>query len=172
MDGCWAENWVTDQTDDRTDSGSSGWRAARAGLAEILRGLADWQLRTIITTTMAPAIYVVCVGGVLALNLFMALQAFQQSLASGLVWLLLIMPVTVLVGAVIVRVVLESLLSLFRIVVHMETLMEQLHTLRGQTESIADRVEDLPLPRITFWRSRKRGVEAGRTEPERAHGQD
>lgn len=157
---------MTDQTDDRTGSGASGWGAARTGLAEILRGLSDWQLRTIITTTMAPAIYVVCVGGVLALNLFMALQAFERSLASGLVWLLLVMPITVLVGAVIVRVVLESLLSLFRIVVHMETLMEQLHTLRGQTESIADRVEDLPLPRIQFWRSRKRDME------EKPHGRD
>ncbi|HSW12519.1 MAG TPA: DUF4282 domain-containing protein [Solimonas sp.] len=144
------------QPDESADTGKTG---LRAGLGEILRGLADWELRTIITTTMAPAIYAVCVGGVLAINLFLALQAFQQSLASGLVWLLLVMPVTTIAGVVIVRVVLESLLSLFRIVVYMESLMEQLHTLRGQTESIADRVEDLPLPRIQFWRSRRRSAE-------------
>ena len=147
------------QTEDEAGRGGSGWQAARLGLADILRGLTDWQLRQIITTSMAPAIYVVCVGAVLALNLFMALRAFQQSLAEGLVWLLLIMPITSIAGIVIVRVVLESLLSLFRIVVHMESLMEQLHTLRGQTESIADRVEDLPLPRIQFWRSRRREAE-------------
>ncbi len=147
------------QTEDEAGRGDSGWQAARLGLADILRGLTDWQLRQIITTSMAPAIYVVCVGAVLALNLFMALRAFQQSLAEGLVWLLLIMPITSIAGIVIVRVVLESLLSLFRIVVHMESLMEQLHTLRGQTESIADRVEDLPLPRIQFWRSRRRDAE-------------
>ena len=145
------------RNEDEAGRAHTGWQAARLGLVDILRGLSDWQLRTIITTSMAPAIYVVCVGAVLAINLFVALQAFQQSLAAGLVWLLLIMPITSIAGIVIVRVVLESLLSLFRIVVHMESLMEQLHTLRGQTESIADRVEDLPLPRITFWRSRKRG---------------
>ena len=134
------------RNEDEAGRADTGWQAARLGLVDILRGLSDWQLRTIITTSMAPAI-----------NLFVALQAFQQSLAAGLVWLLLIMPITSIAGIVIVRVVLESLLSLFRIVVHMESLMEQLHTLRGQTESIADRVEDLPLPRIQFWRSRKRG---------------
>ena len=153
------------QKEDEAGRGDTGWQAARLGLTDILRGLADWQLRTIITTSMAPAIYVVCVGAVLAINLFVALQAFQQSLAAGLVWLLLIMPITSSAGIVIVRVVLESLLSLFRIVVHMESLMEQLHTLRGQTESIADRVEDLPLPRITFWRSRKRGDDTREGKP-------
>lgn len=153
------------QNQDEASPADTGWQAARLGLTDILRGLSDWQLRTIITTSMAPAIYVVCVGAVLALNLFVALQAFQQSLAAGLVWLLLIMPITSIAGIVIVRVVLESLLSLFRIVVHMESLMEQLHTLRGQTESIADRVEDLPLPRITFWRSRKRGDDTREGKP-------
>lgn len=148
---------MTKETDESADGGDIGPGSMRAGLVEILRGLGDWQLRTIITTTMAPAIYAICVGGVVAINLFLALQAFRESLVSGLVWLLLIMPITSIAGAVIVRVVLESLLSLFRIVVYMESLMEQLHTLRGQTESIADRVEDLPLPRIQFWRSRKRG---------------
>lgn len=153
------------RNEDEAGRADTGWQAARLGLADILRGLSDWQLRTIITTSMAPAIYVVCVGAVLAINLFVALQAFQQSLAAGLVWLLLIMPITSIAGIVIVRVVLESLLSLFRIVVHMESLMEQLHTLRGQTESIADRVEDLPLPRIQFWRSRKRGDDAREGKP-------
>ncbi len=160
---------MDNEIEDKAGRAHSGWQAARLGLADILRGLADWQLRSIITTAMAPTIYVVCVGGVLAINLYLALQAFQQSLASGLVWLLLVMPITSVAGIVIVRVVLESLLSLFRIVVHMESLMEQLHTLRGQTASIADRVEDLPLPRIQFWRNRKRGADDKAAE-EGSHG--
>ncbi|HWU67503.1 MAG TPA: DUF4282 domain-containing protein [Stenotrophobium sp.] len=132
------------------------WRMLREEALEVLRNLFDVRLRTIMTTRMAPTIYVFLALGVIAVNLFLTIEAFQVSLISGLVWLLLIMPIASIVGVITVRVILESLLSLFRIVLHMETLMEQLHTLRGQTESIAERVEDLPLPRIQFWRSRKR----------------
>ncbi|MGH8506161.1 MAG: DUF4282 domain-containing protein [Stenotrophobium sp.] len=135
---------------------SISWRMLREEAIEVLRNLLDVRLRTIMTTTMAPAIYVFLALGVIAVNLFLTVEAFQVSLTSGLVWLLLIMPIASIVGVITVRVVLESLLSLFRIVVYMESLMEQLHTVRGQTESIAERVDDLPLPRIQFWRSRKR----------------
>ena len=152
------------------------WRMLREEAAEVLRNLLDVRLRTIMTTNLAPAIYVFLALGVVTVNLFLTVEAFQVSMTSGLVWLLLIMPIGSIVGVITVRVVLESLLSLFRIVLYMETLMEQLHTLRGQTESIAERVEDLPLPRIQFWRSRKRvepaagGESAGRKDGEKSTG--
>lgn len=142
----------------------NGWRTLREEGVGVLRNLGDVQLRTIMTTTMAPAIYVFLSAGIVAINLFLTIQAFQLSLVSGLSWLLLIMPIGTVVGLIAVRVILESLLSLFRIVLLMETLMEQLHTLRGQTESIAERVEDLPLPRIQFWRSRRRAAPEGSAE--------
>ncbi|MGH8456745.1 MAG: DUF4282 domain-containing protein, partial [Stenotrophobium sp.] len=147
------------------------WADVRSGVAEILRGLADVQLHHIITTAMAPTIYVLAASGVVAINLYLAVEAFQQSLTSGLVWLILIMPITSVAGIVTVRVVLESLLSLFRIVVYMETLMERLQTLQGQTESIADKVEELPLPRIHFWRSsRKRETPVQKEESKNGEG--
>ena len=139
----------------------TGWRALREESVSVLRNLADFNLRTIITTTMAPAIYAFLCCGVVAINLFLTIQAFQISMISGISWLLLIMPLGTIVGLITVRVILESLLSLFRIVLLMETLMEQLHSLRGQTESIAERVEDLPLPRIQFWRTRRRPSDEG-----------
>ncbi|MGH8460248.1 MAG: DUF4282 domain-containing protein [Stenotrophobium sp.] len=138
------------------------WSMLREEAIEVLRNLIDVRLHTIMTTRLAPAIYVFLSLGVVSVNVFLTAEAFEVSRTSGLCWLLLILPIGSIVGVITVRVVLESLLSLFRIVLYMETLMGQLQTLRGQTESIAQRVEDLPLPRIQFWRSRKR------TEPEAA----
>lgn len=136
---------------------------------DVLRNLMDVRLRTIMTTRMAPAIYMFLAAGVLAVNLYLTLDAFDRSLRAGLTWLLLIFPIASIVGVIAVRVILESLLSLFRIVLHMETLMEHLTTLRGQTESIAESVEDLPLPRIQFWRARRRDAAgAKKTEEARA----
>ena len=140
------------------------WRVIRAGLAEVLVGLADVQMRTIVTTKMAPAIYVLCSAGVVGANAYLVAAAFGQSLRFGLVWLVLIMPVMLLAGLVIVRVVLEVMLSIFRIVVNMEAMMEQVQTLRGRTDEI---VEDLP--RIQFWRTRKRYTPAPHTEAGEPH---
>ncbi len=127
----------------------------RDGFRDVIAQLFDTQLQTIVTTRMAPTLYVVGIAGVFGLNVYLAVLAFQQALWFGLIWLLLIAPVVFLAGVITVRVALEVILSIFRIVVNMEALMEQLHTLRGQTESIAESVEDLPLPRIQFWRRRR-----------------
>lgn len=134
---------------------SAGWSLRKEGV-DIFRGLMDVQMRTILTTTMAPTIYVCLSLGVVGANAYLTLLAFQQSLIAGVTCLVLLLPLGSLIGIIAVRVILESVLCIFRIVVHMETLMDQIHTLRGQTASIADRVEDLPLPRIQFWRPRKR----------------
>ncbi|HET8882662.1 MAG TPA: DUF4282 domain-containing protein [Solimonas sp.] len=150
-----------------TEADDDGWQTMHRDALAVLRNLVDFRLRTIITTTMAPAIYAFLVFGVVALNLFLTVEAFAHSLIAGLLWLLLALPIGTVIGLITVRVLLESLLSLFRIVLYMETLMEQLQTLRGQTESIADRVEDLPLPRIQFWRTRRRNNETG--DPEAPH---
>lgn len=136
----------------------SVWRAAREGLAEILGSLVDVQLRTIVTTKMAPAIYVLSCGGVVGINVWLTANAFQQSLTFGLIWAVAVMPLMMIAGLVVVRVSLEVILSIFRIVVNMEKMMEQVQTLRGQTETIIGRTDEIveDLPRIQFWRSRKR----------------
>lgn len=107
---------------------------------------------------MAPAIYVLSCGGVIGINVWLASIAFQQGTPFGLTWLFVVTPVMVIAGLVIVRVALEVILSIFRIVVNMEAMMEHVQTLRGQTETIVGRTDEIveDLPRIQFWRSRKR----------------
>jgi len=135
--------------------GMPAWAAARAELSEVLVGLTDLQLRTIVTTRMAPAIYLLCVAGVAAINIYLSVLVFGYSLALGLAWTLLIMPVLFVSGVVVVRVALEVILSIFRIVVNLETLMGHIVTLKGQTETIVDRTEIIELPRIQFWKPRR-----------------
>lgn len=146
--------------------GMPAWAAARAELSEVLVGLTDLQLRTIVTTRMAPAIYLLCVAGVAAINIYLSVLVFGYSLALGLAWTLLIMPVLFVSGVVVVRVALEVILSIFRIVVNLETLMGHIVTLKGQTETIVDRTEIIELPRIQFWKPRR-----GRKNQEQDDGQ-
>ena len=135
--------------------GMPAWAAARAELSEVLVGLTDLQLRTIVTTRMAPAIYLLCVAGVAAINIYLSVLVFGYSLTLGLAWTLLIMPVLFVSGVVVVRVALEVILSIFRILVNLETLMGHVVTLKGQTETIVDRTEIIELPRIQFWKPRR-----------------
>ena len=72
----------------------------------------------------------------------------------GLVWTFLIMPV-LLISGVVVRVALAMILSIFRIVVYVESLMDHVVTLKGQTDTIMDRTEIIDLPRIQFWKPRR-----------------
>lgn len=135
----------------RPEPGEAGYRTVVGALADIFSSLLDVQLRTIVTTQLTPVIYVFLVFSVAFLNLYFAVQAFDRSQAFGLFWTVIVMPVMFIAGVIAVRVALEVIICIFRIVMHMEALAEQLHTLRGQTEVI---VEDLP--RIQFWRTRKR----------------
>lgn len=137
-----------------------GYGSVWAAVADILRGLSDVQLRTILTTRLTPVIYVFLIFSVASANLYLTIQAFEHSKIFGFIWMLLIMPLLFIAGVIAVRVGLEVILCIFRIVMNMEALGEQLHTLRGQTETI---VEDLP--RIQFWRSRKRGAAPGKANP-------
>ena len=132
------------------------WAATRAELGEVLVGLADVQMRSIVTTRLAPAIYMLCMAGVAAINVYLAALVFGYSTVLGLIWLFLIMPVLFVSGVVVVRVALEVILSIFRIVVYMESLMDHVVTLKGQTETIMDRTEIIDLPRIQFWKPRRR----------------
>ncbi|WP_293397660.1 hypothetical protein [Nevskia sp.] len=111
--------------------GMPAWAAARAELSEVLVGLTDLQLRTIVTTRMALAIYLLCVAGVAAINTSLSVLVFGYSLA------------------------LEVILSIFRILVNLETLMGHGVTFKGQTETIVDRTEIIALPRIQFWKPRR-----------------
>ena len=85
---------------------------------------------------------------------------YGYSVGIGLVWTFLIMPVLFVSGVVVVRVALEVILSIFRIVVYLETLMDHIVALKGQTETIVGRTEMIDLPRIQFWKPRRRRGDA------------
>lgn len=76
----------------------------------------------------------------------MIFWAFEQSLISGLVWPGLLGPAMFLALIVTIRVLLEFVLTVFRIAFFLESL-------GGQVESIAGQAEDIheDLPRIRFW---------------------
>jgi hypothetical protein len=132
------------------------WAATRSDLSEVFSGLADIQMRSIVTTRLAPTIYLLCILGVGAINLYLAVLMFGYSVTVGVLWTLLIMPVLFVSGVVVVRVALEVILSIFRIVVYLETLMDHIVALKGQTETIVGRTEIIDLPRIQFWKPRRR----------------
>lgn len=136
------------------------WAATRADLSEVLDALTDIQMRGIVTTRLAPTIYLICILGVAAINLYLAVLMFGHSVTVVLVWTLLIMPVLFVSGVVVVRVALEVILSIFRIVVYLESLMDHIVTLKGQTETIVGRTEIIDLPRIQFWKPRRRRNDA------------
>lgn len=136
------------------------WAATRADLSEVFDGLTDIQMRSIVTTRLAPTIYLLCILGVGAINLYLAVLMYGYSVGIGLVWTFLIMPVLFVSGVVVVRVALEVILSIFRIVVYLETLMDHIVALKGQTETIVGRTEIIDLPRIQFWKPRRRRGDA------------
>lgn len=77
---------------------------------------------------------------------------FRQSWWLGAVWLFVAGPALFLAVVTAVRVFLEFVMTVFRIAFFLESMGSQVDSLAGQTEEIAE-----DLPRIQFWRSRKRG---------------
>lgn len=127
-----------------TDAGAS-----LAGEAQrFVAGLFDFQFREMVTTRMLPTIYALGILLGLLLTLYLVVQAFQTSLLKGLVWVLLLGPAVFLALVAALRIGLEFLLAIFRLVLHVERLDEIAHRIQGQTEEIAT-----DLPRIRFWRS-------------------
>lgn len=118
----------------RTDSGS------------LLAGLFDRQFTTVITTQMVPTIYTLGMLLSAIATVYAIFWAFEQSLASGLVWLCLLGPAMFLALIVTIRVLLEFVLTLFRIAFFLEALGSQVESIAGQTEDINE-----DLPRIRFW---------------------
>ena len=121
---------------------------AAAQARRFVAGLFDFQFRELVAPRMLPTIYVL--GTVLAVlfTLYLVVQAFRSSWVEGLVWLLLLGPAVLLALITALRIGLESLLAIFRLVLHVERLDDIAHRIQGQTEEIAT-----DLPRIRFWRA-------------------
>ena len=115
-------------------------------LGDLLRSLFDFDMREIITTRMLPLIYRFAVVSMAALTILGVVTAFIQSLWLGLTWLLF-GPVVFLMLVVVVRVFLEFVMAVFRMLVYIEILDRRTSAIAGHTEEV---VQDLP--RIQFWK--------------------
>lgn len=116
-------------------------QAAPMGLADLLRNLFDLSFRNIITTRMMPLIYGLAIALAGLLTTYLIVQSFQDSWALGLVWMFVAGPALFLALVITLRVLLEFFLSIFRILIYLECLVQR-------TEDIAT-----DMPRVQFWRS-------------------
>lgn len=129
--------------------GGEGKRTAQGRdivLRDLLRNLFDFEMREIITTRMLPLIYRFAVLSMAALVVLGVVTAFIQSVWMGLVWLLF-GPIVFLILVVVVRVFLEFVMAVFRMLVYIEILDRRTSKIEGHTEEV---VQDLP--RIQFWK--------------------
>ncbi len=117
----------------------------------LLRNLFDVQFTTVVTTRMVPAIYSMALILSALATLYGIVWAFDSSWLLGAVWLLLIGPAIFLGLITTVRVLLEFVLTVFRIAVALESVGGQVDSIAGQTEEIAE-----DLPRIRFWKTRRK----------------
>ena len=120
----------------------------RSNFVTLLGGLFDFQFKTIITTQMMPLIYglAVLLSGLAAI--YGVAWAFGESWWMGFIWLLAIGPALFIALITTVRVVLEFVLTVFRLSCYVEALATQVEGIAGQTEGISE-----SLPRIKFWKS-------------------
>lgn len=133
-----------------TGSGTGGEWTEEIVYRDLLRSLFDFEMREIITTRMLPLIYRFAVLAMAAIVALGVVTAFVRSLWLGLAWLVL-GPVVFMILVVIVRVFLEFVMAVFRMLVYIEILDRRTSTIQGHTEEV---VQDLP--RIQFWKSFRR----------------
>lgn len=125
-----------DETPRKRDWAAAVWD----GTCFFCRQLFDLQMRTVLTTRMLPVIYGLGIGFSACLAVYLTVMAFAERWYAGVFWLVLAGPLTFLVAVTALRVVLEFVLSVFRVAVHVEAVV-------AQTREIAD-----DLPRIQFWK--------------------
>lgn len=115
-------------------------------LRDLLRNLFDFEMREIVTTRMLPLIYRFAVIAMGALVVLGVVTAFIQSFWMGLAWMIF-GPLVFLILVVVVRVFLEFVMAVFRMLVYIEILDRRTSAIEGHTEEV---VQDLP--RIQFWK--------------------
>lgn len=107
-------------------------------------------MREVVTTQMLPLIYQAAVYAIGAAVVLAIVTAFIDSVWMGLAWLLF-GPVLFLAMVVVVRVFLEFVLAVFRILIYIEILDRRTSSIQEHTGEV---VQDLP--RIQFWKSFRR----------------
>ena len=137
--------------DERKPSAAAAPATRADDYRELAQGLFDLQFQSIITTRMVPTIYMLGLILAAVLTLAFVIRSFHESLLYGLMWLLLFGPALFVAVAVILRISLEFILTLFRLAVAVEDLEQSVQGIAGRTHEIAH-----DLPRIQFWKPRRR----------------
>ncbi|MEQ1439387.1 DUF4282 domain-containing protein [Fontimonas sp. SYSU GA230001] len=117
-------------------------------IRRLVLGLADVQFSEMLTPRLLPTIYGLGIVFAALLTLYRIAMGFRESWGQGVAWLVIVGPATFLAVVGALRIGLEFMLAIFRVVVHVERLDEIAHRIHGQTEEIAE-----DLPRIQFWRA-------------------
>lgn len=106
---------------------------------DFLSALMDVRFQTSVAVKMLPVIYVVLIGGLIALSVSTVVAAFGRDLWQGLFHLLIIVPTYLVAGVVLIRVGLELVVAIFRIAAHVEELSgwsQDLFGLEGLREAL------------------------------------
>ena len=130
----------------------------REFILEYLQGLSDLQFKIIVTTRMLPTIYVLGIVVAAIATIGLTINGFRESLGSGLVWVCLLGPALLIATVTAWRVILELCFGFFQLIYMLQNMTGVVDKISGQTDQIGDAVEQVSsdLPRITFWRSKKK----------------
>ncbi len=130
------------------------------GIADLVRGLLDFEFQTVVTTRLLPIVYRVAVGAIVIGVIWLVFEAFEVSRVRGFLWLLVLGPAVCLGLVTAVRVFLEFVISIFRVAVQVEYVSRRMVDIADQTEEI-----NADLPRIQFWRRWARRRPEGGPDP-------
>ena len=122
-----------------------------AAAVEALRAVFDPSFERYATTRVVPMLFVLGVGLAAVSALYATLSAFAEGPAMGLLWLLLLGPAQFVGLSLLVRILLELCLAIFRLAAAIEDIIAIANRIEGQAGDIA-----ADLPRIQFWKPRRR----------------
>jgi hypothetical protein len=122
-----------------------------AAAAEALRAVFDPRFERYATTRVVPMLFVLGVGLAAVSALYMVASAFADGPLKGLLWLLLLGPAQFVALSILIRILLELCLAIFRLASAIEDIIAIANRIEGQAGDIA-----ADLPRIQFWKPRRR----------------
>jgi len=129
----------------------SKFKNMRSDSGNLLSGLLDMQFTSVVTTQMVPTIYTLGLVISALASIYCVGWAFGESLVMGVAWLVVVGPAMFIALTVTIRVLLEFVLTVFRIAFFLEALGGQIDTIANQTEDLSE-----GLPRIRFWKPRRK----------------
>ncbi|ULQ45402.1 DUF4282 domain-containing protein [Flagellatimonas centrodinii] len=131
------------------DTPAAAWRLSTA--RDTLRAIFDPSFERYATTRVVPMLFLLGVGLAALSALYRVIEAFSEGALPGLLWLLLLGPAQFVGISLLIRILLELCVAIFRLASAIEDVILIAHRIEGQTGDIAS-----DLPRIQFWKPRRR----------------